>query len=113
MADDTADPNVGSYESIAFSFIHGLIRIWGAEAASARLMSALWEFHISGQAGLEGPGHPTLSHLAKIQRSSYESLAYVTDVSHLVYATSLLDTFLSETTLFLFLLFPQAMGKKQ
>jgi len=42
-----------------------------------------------------------------------DSHTYVTDLSHLIYATSLLDTFLSETTLFLFLLHPLSMGKNQ
>jgi hypothetical protein len=37
----------------------------------------------------------------------------VTDISHLVYATTLLDTFLTETTIFLFLLIPETMGKNQ
>jgi hypothetical protein len=113
MAPDSTDQNVKSYESIAFSFSRGLVRLWGAEAASARLMCALGAFHRSDNAGIDGSAKSILEHLAKIEYSSYESLAYVTDVSHLVYATSLLDTFLFDTTLFLFLLFPQAMGKNQ
>ena len=42
-----------------------------------------------------------------------ESLVYVTNVSHLLYAATLLDTFLSETIQFLFLLIPRAMGEGQ
>ena len=76
-------------------------------------MCALAEFHRSARVGLDGPASGTLEHLARIPYSSYDSLSYVTDVSHLVYATTLLDTFLSDTTLFLFLLIPQSMGKGQ
>lgn len=77
------------------------------------MMCALTEFHASGRPGLDGPGKNVLLHLARIKYSAYDSLKYVTDVSHLIYATSLLDTFLSETTLFLFLLHPLSMGKNQ
>lgn len=113
MTAETADSNLQSYQRVVLSFMQGLVRLWGAEAASARLMCALSEFHLSSQAGLDGPARRALQHLAKIKYSSFDSLAYVTNVSHLVYATSLLDTFLFDTTLFLFLLFPQSMGKNQ
>jgi hypothetical protein len=102
---------VNSYLDIAQSLAHGLFRIWGAEAASARLMCALTEFYVSDRIGLDGPGAAALQHLNRIPYSSYESLAYITDVSHLVYATTLLDTFLSDTTLFLLLLHPASIGK--
>jgi len=76
-------------------------------------MCALTQFHASGRLALEGASGQVLDHLAHIPLESYDALAYVTNVSHLVYATSLLDTFLSDTTLFLFLLIPQSMGKNQ
>lgn len=113
MADDISDPALETYLNVAYSFSQGLYRIWGAEAASARLMLALLEFHNSNKLGLDGPAARSLEHLARIPYSSYDSLAYVTNVSHLVYATTLLDTFLSDTTLFLFLLIPGSMGKNQ
>jgi len=102
-----------TYLNIAFSFSQGVVQIWGAEAASGRLMRALNGFHALGQPGLEGPAAAVLQHLARIPYNSMESLVYVTNVSHLVYATTLFDTFLSETTQFLFLLLPQAMGENQ
>lgn len=101
------------YLDVALSFVSGLIRLWGAEAASARLMCALTQFHASGKRGLDGESAEILRNLDKIPRSSYESLAYITDVAHLVYATTLLDTFLSDTTLFLLLLHPGSIGKNQ
>jgi hypothetical protein len=110
---DPVDPAVRGYLAVTYSFIQGLVRIWGAEAASARLMCALTEFHGSGRPGLDGVAAGVLQHLDRIPYSSYDALAYVTNVSHLVYATTLLDTFLSDTTLFLFLFIPQSMGKNQ
>ena len=106
-------PSLKSFLDVALSFKQGIYRFWGAEAAVSRLMCALGECRISESAGLDGPSSNVLQQLARIPYSSYDSLAYVTNVSHLVYATTLLDTFLSDTTLFLFLLIPQSMGKNQ
>lgn len=106
-------PALESYLKVAVSFVQGLLRLTRAKAAHFRLLSALSMFRDSGGAGLDGPGKDVLSHLAEIKFASFDSLTYVTDLSHLIYATSLLDTFLSETTLFLFLLHPQSMGKNQ
>jgi hypothetical protein len=112
VPDQVSETTVKSYTRVALSFGTGLLRLWRAEAASSRLMCALVEFHRTGKAGLDGD-QPTFKHLGKIQYSSVDSLVYVTDVSHLIYATTLLDTFLTDTTVFLFLQFPHAMGSNQ
>src|SRR5258707_2024871 len=103
-------PALESYLTVAFSFVQGLLRLTRAKAAHFRLLSAISSFRESGCVGLDSPGRGALSHLAKIEYASFDSYKYVTDLSHLIYATSLLDTFLSETTLFLFLLHPLSMG---
>jgi hypothetical protein len=113
VANDTIDQPLRSYLQVVLSFKEGLLRIWGAEAAYARLILALTTFHALGRPGLDGPAAEVLRHLEKIRFSSFESMEHVTDMSHLVYAASLFDSFLSDTTVFLFLLIPQAMGKKQ
>ena len=110
---DAPDTVLEVYLNIVFSFSRGVVRIWGAEAASARLLGALRGFREFGQPGLDGPAAPILQHLARVPHNAAESLEYVTNVSHLVYATALLDTFLSQTTQFLFLLIPRAMGENQ
>ena len=107
------DPAVKAYESLAVSFIQGLIRIWGAEAASARLVCACMAFHQPGHVPVEGKAAQVFDHLARIEYRSFDAFQYVTNVSHLIYATTLLDTFLTDTTCFLFLLFPHSMGKDQ
>ena len=113
MSVDDSDGALETYLNIAFSFTQGLVRIWGAEADSSRLLRALERFHALEQPGLEGPASAVLQQLARIPYNSMESLVSVTNVSHLVYATTLFDTFLSETTQFLFLLLPHAIGEDQ
>lgn len=113
MSADAPDKILETYLNIVFSFSRGVVRIWGAEAASARMLCALKAFRAVDLASLEGPAAAVLQPLARIPYNSVESLAYVTNVSHLVYATTLLDVFLSETTQFLFLLIPRAMGEDQ
>ncbi|MGA2958826.1 MAG: hypothetical protein ABSF48_24300 [Thermodesulfobacteriota bacterium] len=99
------------YGEVVLSFLLGSLRLWRAAAAAHRLNCALCSFHVTGENVIQGhPYQNTLNHLAKIPRSSYDSLQYITNVSHLVYATTLLDTFLTDTTLFLFLSFPQSIG---
>ena len=58
-------------------------------------------------------GNVALERLGSIERSEYEAYCYLANIAYLIYATTLLDTFLSETTRFLLLLFPRALGKKQ
>ena len=105
-----ADSALKCYMSVVRSLTAGLFRIWAAEAASIRLRLACFEFNKAGRPGLDGPGAKSLQHIAKIPFDTFDAWSYVTDVSHLVYATTLLDTFLSDTTVFLFLLFPGSMG---
>lgn len=93
MVNEDTSPAAQSYIAVTISFLQGLLRVWSAEAAFARLMSALLEFRLSGRAGIEGETASVLENLDRIPYSSYDSLRYVTDVSHLVYATTLLDTF--------------------
>ena len=110
---DAPDRSLEIYLNIVFSFSRGVVRIWGAEAASARLLCALNAFRTLDLPNVEGPAAAVLQPLARIPNNSVESLVYVTNVSHLVYAATLLDTFLSETIQFLFLLIPSAMGEGQ
>lgn len=107
------DPCFETYLNIASTFSRGVIRIWTSEAASAKLLCALTEFCTSGRPRGEGAAAGVLHHLTHIPNNSIESLSQVTDYSHLVFATNLFDTFLSETTQFLFLMIPHAIGDTQ
>lgn len=106
---------IATYVQILATFCAGSVRFWGAEAAYSRLTLALLEYRREsrGDAPPDGPFVDVLNNLHKIAYTSYDALAYVTDLSHLVYVTTLLDTFLTDTTLFLLLLHPQSIGKNQ
>jgi len=107
------DPGLETYLNIASTFSRGVSRIWEAGAASSRLLRAATEYRAAGQPSVEGAAANALRNLAHIPNNSLESLAYVNDISHLLYAKTLFDTFLSETTQFLFLLVPRAIGENQ
>ncbi len=113
MSADAPDRILETYLNIVFSFSRGVVRIWSAESAAARLLSVLNAFRRAEPASVEGPAAAVLQPLARIPNHSVESLVQVTNVSHLVYAATLLDMFLSETVQFLFLLIPRAMGENQ
>lgn len=102
------------YGHILRSFGTGILHLWGAEAGFARLVCALLQYRITpSPATADNPYRDVLVHLNKIDHSSYASLTHVTNLSHHIYATSLLDSFLTDTTVFLFLAFPQSIGKNQ
>jgi hypothetical protein len=110
-ATEALPPEVEAYLAIATAFSRCIVRIWAAEAAEARLLLAGSEFRAHGQFISEGPTAAVLQHLVHLPDNSLEALRDVTNVSHLLYATALFDTFLSETTRFLFLLIPRAIGE--
>jgi hypothetical protein len=107
------DPGLETYLNIAASCSRGIARIWEAEAASSKLLRASSEFRASDQPSVEGAATGALRYPAHILNNSLESLLYVTNISHLLYAATLFDSFLSETSQFLFLLIPRAMGESQ
>src|ERR1035438_8823726 len=115
----TGDPSYQSQEAIdAYTALYvtlarGYSRFYGALIASSRLtLAAILAFRQKQELGPdESRATNILGIIKHIDHESFDSFMYVEYVSHLVYATSLLDTFLTETTTFLFLLFPQAMGK--
>ncbi len=103
-----------AYGKVVASFGLGLQRFWGAEAAAARLIVALLEFRQApGELVEDHPHIEALRSLEKVAYSSYDALSYVMGISHLVYATTILDTFLTDTTQFLLLIHPKAMGSQR
>lgn len=108
---DDLSRSESSFVDISMTFAFGLYRLHSAEAASLRLSLALMDFNISQKAGLDGSGNVPLQHLDKIPIDSYEYFKYVSNISFFVYATSLLDSFLNDTTLFLLLLKPGSISE--
>jgi hypothetical protein len=90
-----------------------LLRLYYSVGTHSHLMCALSDFKVMEAHSPAGiTDLPVFRYLAQIRHWA-DAHAYVSEVSHLVYATTILDTFLSDTTVFLFLLFPSAMGKNQ
>lgn len=104
------DGRAAIYGEVVASVAVGALRFWKAASAMAGLKLALVEFHRQKRSDVDDPA---LEYLAAIPYASYDALVYVTNVSNLVYATTLFDTFLTDTTLFLLFCFPAAIGKNQ
>jgi hypothetical protein len=108
------ESSIKVYVDICTTFMNGYVRLLEAESAHARLIAALLTYRTRSFPESQSPEvQELISQIRRISPSSYRSLTYVTDISLLVYATTLLDTFLTETTTFLFLLLPATMGKNQ
>jgi hypothetical protein len=105
---------VATYVAIVTTFMVGYIRFLEAQLASEQLVGALLKFRTQPSRNIVGNEfEAVLDNIRSVKRRAFQSFEYVTDISHLVYATSLLDTFLTETMIFLFMLVPDAMGKNQ
>jgi hypothetical protein len=104
-----------TYEGVYRTFILGYLRFNHAALASQRLSLALVVLHApeSGDEPAQPAETPPTKIMSAIKWESFDSLEYVMRISLLVYVTALLDTFLTETTTFLFLLIPESMGKSQ
>jgi hypothetical protein len=102
------------FNNLALGFTTGLGRVAAAQAVN--LVSTIAQLKIRmGRAGRENerlPGEGASPPLA-LDGGLLELAEYVNNASHLIYATALFDTFLSDVTRFLFLLFPGALGKEQ
>lgn len=103
-----------TYAEICSAFWQGTIRLWHARATSLSLQVALLSFH--------GPEKEKIppeilslrlgTVLSDLSPSHYEAYERVTAASHLVYATALFDSFLTDTTRFLLLRDPLKLGNK-
>jgi hypothetical protein len=100
-----------AYSAIAVTFQHGLLRLSLGRIASLQSAIAIARVHTDELP--ERDDHPlweVVDRLSEIEYSEFDSFCYITDLSDLVYATAVFDTFLSETTRFLFLRNPAALG---
>jgi hypothetical protein len=104
------DPRLDAYQSVTASVAAGLLRLASARIAvnsfSIDLLRAVNERTTAG-----AEASVTASAASRLSPCEFDSFSYISNVSHLVYAATLLDSFLADTTTFLFLLFPGALGK--
>ena len=96
------------------TFALGMTRLIGARLTSLNARLAVLRYRSREPVGFENhPYEDVLLHIRDVARGEYDAYEYVTDISHLTYATTLLDTFLTDCTKFLLLLHPGAIGKNQ
>lgn len=102
-----------TYLHILISFMEGYRRLRDAELCALKLSAAFVRFHKKPRSPFEGSEYEdVLAEIRSVSDSSFDAAMYVNAVSNLVYATSLFDTFLTDTVTFLFLLVPESMGKE-
>lgn len=113
-AEERPDDLVTSYLALVWSYRQGFVRFASARIAALSLQNVVIAYR--SQAGAnpsESPRADVLTRIDKISLREYQAFEYIYDLSSLVYLTTLLDTFLSDTTKFLLLLHPRAIGPKQ
>lgn len=114
MDDESKKRAAHAYMHLAQSFGAGLARFHGARVLSLSARIAVLRYHMQPRGDHSGHPHSdVLDLIHAIDPRAYDNYDYVTNVTHLVYATTLLDTFLTDTTKFLLILFPRALGKNQ
>ena len=103
-----------AYLRIVASFNLGILRTFRAKFTTSTVAIALGLLNATDRHIPEGaPFEDALKAMRQIPYRHFDSFLYVSTISLLVYATTLLDTFLSDTTQFLLLLHPGAIGKDQ
>jgi hypothetical protein len=103
---------IEAYSAIAMTFARGLLRLHRSRVALALSSVAMLKLHRDELP--ERDGHPlweVVDDLLAVEFAEFDSFQYIGDISHLVYAAAVFDTFLTETTRFLFLRQPAALGK--
>jgi hypothetical protein len=103
------------YNATVVSYILGVIRLLKARLAYNKASLALAALHAKSECGAaEGDKvNDVVEMLRDITYPEFDSFCYLTEASYLIYGTTLFDTFLTETTRFLLLRFPHAMGKNK
>lgn len=107
------EKSIQTYVAVCRGFMGGIIRLIKAEYAFHCMMNALTNYRIRNPK-YEGDDSEIAEIHALLNKTTIDEFwaaEYVTCVTDLIYATSLFDTFVNETTIFLFLLIPDALGE--
>jgi len=104
-----------AYEAIVATYLGGMMRIWAARASQLSLELALVHLNATtaGTQPMPTEYADVIQELRAIEFRDYDAWTYVGNFGQLIYATTLLDSFLSDTTRFMFLLLPASIGKAQ
>jgi hypothetical protein len=103
-----------AYLNIVRSYSHGYVRFASAQIAAYKLANVVVSYRLTQPNDTRNDQrNDVIERLDAVRHSEYEAFEYMTHLSGLIYLTTLLDTFLSDTTRFLLLLHPGAMGRNQ
>ncbi len=100
---------VHEFDSTVLSLTMGFIRLWRAQLAYTSTMIALDSLN-SKDATPDEQALKAAETLRGVSLEVIDSYSYIHTISELVYATTFLDSFLSDITKFLFLLHPHSIG---
>lgn len=102
------DSDFDIYHALTKSIVFGFARLYGTRLASNTLKIAVLKHLIDKKEGTTSR-FAADSGIEDISPQEYDSFCYVSNISLLVYGTTLLDTFLSETTKFLIMRHPKIL----
>jgi hypothetical protein len=102
---------LNAYAAIAATFYRGLLRLGDSRIAALQSSIAIVKANTRKlPARDDHPLWEIVDSLCAVEFAEFDSFEYITDVSYLVRAATLFDTFFSETTRFLFLRNPRSLG---
>ncbi len=114
VAEDKRNEQVKAYLGLIGSCVSGFARYALARIAALSLQNVVLEYRSITPVNIpEDIYTEVLRRVDRIKQNEYKAFEYLYDLSSLVYLTTLLDTFLSDTTKFLILLHPRVMGGNQ
>lgn len=111
----TSDPHpdaIHEFDSTVASLTMGFMRLWQARIVYISTIMALSLLNRE-DATSDEQALKAVATLRKLSMEELDGFSYINAVSELVYATTLLDSFLSDITMFLFLLHPHSIGDQQ
>jgi len=103
---------IHEFDSTVVSLTMGFMRLWQARIVHNSTFIAFVLLNREDATPDEQAVNAATA-LRKVTEKEFDGFSYISSVSGLVYATTLLDSFLSDTTMFLFLLHPHSIGDQQ
>jgi hypothetical protein len=107
--------NLVTFERIATAFAFSLMRLISSRIVSITAEASLLRLHDVATEDDEprDPDSHVIDQLRAVSYEEFDAFRYISRVSQLVYATTLLDTFLTDATRFLLMLYPASLGATQ
>ena len=108
-----AKTNTEKYKRIAESFLLGYDRLSMARIVTNESIIGFYKMCVDTCRNSKTPSKDSFfSGMINTNHTEFAAFEYITTTSFLVYATALLDSFISDSTIFLYLLHPKAIDSK-